>query len=56
MVFKQALLTNVFPTEWKKGNIVPIHKKGDKQSIKNYRTVSLLPMCGKIFERLNVET
>ena len=56
MVFKQALLTNVFPSEWKKGNIVPIHKKGDKQSIKNYRTVSLLPMCGKIFERLNVET
>ena len=30
MIFKQALLTGVFPSEWKKGNIVPIHKKGDK--------------------------
>ena len=29
----------------------PIHKKGDKQTIKNYRTVSILPICDKIFER-----
>ena len=52
MIFKQALLTGVFPSEWKKGNIVAIHKKGDKQNIKNYRPVSLLPICRKIFERL----
>ena len=51
MIFKQVLLTGVFPSEWKKGNIAPIHKKGDKQNIKNYRPVSLLPICGKIFER-----
>ena len=42
----------MFPSNWKKGNIVPIHKKGDKQILKNYRPVSLLPICGKIFERL----
>ena len=24
--------------------------KGDKETIKNYRPVSLLPICGKIFE------
>ena len=36
----------------KKGNIVPIHKNGDKQNIKNYQPVSLLPICGKIFERV----
>ena len=36
----------------KKGNIVPAHKKSDKQNIKNRRTVSFLPICGKIFERL----
>ena len=33
-------------------NVVPIHKKGDKQILKNYRSVSLLPICSKIFERL----
>ena len=36
MIFKQALLTGVFPSERKKGNIVPIHKKGNRQNIKNY--------------------
>ena len=35
-----------------KANIVPIHKKGDKQTVINYRPVSLLPICGKIFEQL----
>ena len=42
----------MFRSEWKKGNIALIHRKGDKQNIKNCRPVSLLPMCGKIFERL----
>ena len=36
----------------KKGNIVPIFKKGGKQNIKNYRLVSLLSICSKIFERI----
>ena len=32
--------------------MVPVHKKGDKQASRNYRPVSLLPVCGKIFEHL----
>ena len=52
MIFKQCTETGVFPSEWKKANIVPIHKKGDKQTLENYRPVSLLPICGKILERL----
>ena len=60
LIFNQCLDTNVltinqcnvFPLEWKKVNIVPVHKKGDKQSLKNYRPVSLLPICDKILERL----
>ena len=31
---------------------MPIHKKGDKKSLKNCYTVSLLRICSKIFERL----
>ena len=52
IIFRTCLRTGKFPLEWKKANIVPIHKKGDKQPVKNYRPVSLLPICGKIFERL----
>ena len=36
----------------KKGNIFPIHKKGDKQTLKDYRPVSLLRICGKTLEQL----
>ena len=49
---KQALTTGVFPFESEKGNIVPCYKKGDKQNLKNYRPISLFPICGKFFERL----
>ena len=35
-----------------KNNVVLVHKKGDKQCLKNYQPVSLFPVCGKIFERL----
>ena len=31
---------------------MPIHKKGDKETFKNYCPVFLLPICSKIFERL----
>ena len=51
IIFKTCLRTRRFPLEWKKANIIPIHKKGDKQTVKNYRPVSLLPICGKIFEQ-----
>ena len=52
MIFKQCLETGLFPSEWKKSNIVPIHKKWDKKTLENYRPVSLLPIWGKILERL----
>ena len=52
MIFTSCLETGVFPIHWKKANVVPIHKKESKQLAKNYRPVSLLLICGKIFERL----
>ena len=39
-----------FPDYWKKANAVPAHKK--KNLVKNYRPKSLLPIYGKIFERV----
>ena len=50
--FQSCIEYGEFPTEWKKANVVLVHKKSDKQILKNYRPVSLLPVCGKIFERL----
>ena len=52
IIFKNRKLGKNFPNLWKKANVVSIHKKGEKDLIKNYRPVSLLPIFGKIFERL----
>ena len=52
ILFRNYLESECFPKECKKGNIVPVHKKHDKQLIKYYRPVSLLPICSKIFEKV----
>ena len=31
---------------------LPVQKKGNKQSLKNYRLISVLPICSKISEGL----
>ena len=52
LVFSSCMESGIFPAEWKMANVVPVYKKDDKQNVKNYRPVSLLPIFGKIFERL----
>ena len=52
LIFQSCLESGKFPIEWKKVNLVPFHKKCDKQILNNYRPISLLPIAGKIFERL----
>ena len=51
LIFKSSIIKGEFPSEWKKANVVPVHKKGDKQSLKNYRPILMLPIFGKCFER-----
>ena len=52
IIFKESLKCTVFPEIWKKANVVPVHKKEDKTLVKNYCPISLLPIFGKIFERV----
>ena len=47
-LFENCLASGEFPNVRKKSNIISVHKKGDKQLIKNYRPVSLLPICGRL--------
>ena len=51
-MFNLSLDTSLFPTEWKKALIVPIPKTGDLTLVKNFRPISLLPLPGKILEKL----
>ena len=52
IIFRNILSTAIYPDIWKLANVTPIFKKGDKQLIQNYRPISLLPICGKIFEKI----
>lgn len=47
-----SLAQGVFPVELKKAKVIPIHKKGDKSLLTNYRPVSVLPSFSKIFEKI----
>ena len=52
IIFKNCIDTGTIPNIWKRSNIIPVHKKGDKQIVGNYRPVSLLPIFGKMLEKL----
>ena len=51
-IFERCLETGVYPTQWQKANVIPVHKKGCRQNKCNYRPISLIPIFGKIFEKL----
>ena len=40
------------PSDWKTANIVPVHKKGDKSNIENYRPISLTSLVMKVMEKI----
>ena len=52
VIFQNILVTSKYPDMWKFTNVTPIFKKVNKQLIKNYRPISLLPICGKAFEKI----
>ena len=52
IIFEHSPKKGKFPKIWKKANVVPAHKKEDKMLVKNYRPISLLPIFGKMFERV----
>ena len=37
------------PADWRKVQIVPVHKKGSRTQCKNYRGISLLSVPGKVY-------
>ena len=52
ILFGNSIESSCYPDIWKRSNIIPVHKKNDKQLVNNYRPISLLPIFGKIFEKI----
>ena len=52
IIYKNSIDTGIFPDLWRKSNIIPVHKKANKLLLQIYRAVSLLPILGKILEKI----
>ena len=51
-IFRKSLESGIVPVAWKKANVIPIFKKGDKTNMSNYRPVSLTSVVGKMMESI----
>ncbi|KFV66168.1 RNA-directed DNA polymerase from mobile element jockey, partial [Dryobates pubescens] len=52
LIFQQSWLSGEVPDDWKLANVMPIHKKGQKDDPGNYRPVSLTTVPEKILEQV----
>ena len=52
LMFKLSYNLGSLPREWKLANVVPVHKKGSKNNIENYRPISLTSLVMKTFEKI----
>ena len=51
-IFNKIFCTGKFPSGWQVGVISPVFKKGNKDSVSNYRPITLLCVLNKIFTKL----
>jgi hypothetical protein len=51
-LFGRIYVKRTFQKQWKVAKIIPLHKKGNKHEVANYRPISNLCFVTKVFEKL----
>ena len=52
LIFNASLSNGIFPDDFKIARVSPIYKSGDRKERRNYRSISLLSIITKFFEKL----
>ena len=52
MLFNRSPSERIFPAAWKEATIIPLGKGGKQSNITNFRPVYLLPLPGKLLEKI----
>ena len=52
VLFQTSLQEGIVPKAWKEAYVSPIHKKGSKADVGNYRPISLTSVCCKLLEKI----
>ena len=51
-IFNLSITSQIFPDSWKDTTVIPIPKARNRKKVQNYRPISLLPLPGKLLEKL----
>ena len=51
-IMNSSISTGIVPDSLKLAKVIPIHKKGEKNCLNNYRPISILPTFSKILEKI----
>ena len=51
-IFRKSMDDGEVPSQWKEAHVIPIHKKGNKAIMANFRPVALTSVICKVFEKI----
>jgi len=52
LFINRSLQSGVFPDEWKRCNVTPVHKGGAADDPSNFRPISVVPVVAKVLEKI----
>jgi hypothetical protein len=55
-LFQLSVESGIVPQDWRDASVTPLHKKGSKEKVENYRPISLTSVIGKLLESIVKET
>ena len=51
-LFNKALLSGIFPDDWKCARVSPLFKQDEASDLNDYRPISVISLIAKVFERI----